>query len=270
MSSLYSPSFACTNGYDNNPFSIMHTQFYSTNWLRIDLGAADGLSKDISRVSLVSRADCCWDRASYSKVYIGDDDTSALNNVLCGTYGAFTSGTEQQTLECRLRGRYAWVYKAYSTEPMNWAEITIRGCDPCPEGLTTEGEGATSIAQCVNLSGHGPFISHQVNSSSYPAGSKIPPMNSMEHCRLNASWYQILSNIDRSSRAVKLSYKTGGLGKLMTLGAEEVWVCQYGHPCSQNTSSFDLLQDGLDAFCFIYDEIGEKFRPWGLMSELGL
>eukprot|EP00960_Hanusia_phi_P008703 248969-Hanusia_phi.AAC.1 len=108
----------------------------------IDLGTVDGLSKDVSRVTLVNRAECCWERTDNVQVYIGDDGMSAVNNVLCGTYRAFTSISHHQTLECGLRGRYVWVYKEYSTLPMNWAEMTIQGCNPCPMGLTTERAGA--------------------------------------------------------------------------------------------------------------------------------
>jgi hypothetical protein len=53
-------------------------------------------------------------------------------------------------------------------------------------------------------------------------------------------------------------YRTGGLGKLMTLTEYEVWVCVREHPCAQDEN---------DMVCFTYNEKHKIFVPWGLNSD---
>lgn len=45
----------------------------------------------------------------------------------------------------------------------------------------------------------------------------------------------------------------------------EIWGCFYGHPCLQAIGA-----KSNDWMCYAFDKGGNKFRPWGIDSELQL
>jgi len=51
----------------------------------------------------------------------------------------------------------------------------------------------------------------------------------------------------------------GGLGKLMTIGNREVWVCDNTPPCLLPTSGI---------VCYTYSEQQREFWPWGLWQDV--
>ncbi|EKX51734.1 hypothetical protein GUITHDRAFT_102340 [Guillardia theta CCMP2712] len=95
---------------------------------------------------------------------------------------------------------------------------------------------------------------------------------SLEPCVLNASWQHIIDNLHdptESATPARYSFATGGLGDRMVKDVEEAWVCQYGHPCAMKLGAGETTGE-MPAYCFIYDEISETFREWGILSEIGL
>jgi hypothetical protein len=80
-------------------------------------------------------------------------------------------------------------------------------------------------------------------------------------CQETRTWSTILQEIRGGSQ----NFKTGGLGKLRVKGEMEIWLCIYGHPCLQAMGA-----RGNDWMCYAFDKSGNKFRPWGIDSELKL
>ena len=74
------------------------------------------------------------------------------------------------------------------------------------------------------------------------------------YCEQPYSWTEIL----RGPNNNMLTFKVGGLGKLLERNGYETWVCIKGHLC------------GDPYFCWVYHETNKIFTPWGTNSELGL
>jgi len=123
------------------------------------------------------------------------------------------------------------------------------GCLQCPNQTTTNDTGKTSILDCTAVN-----MSHV--------------------CVLNATWEDIVHTVTRSKQMMQRpTYITGGLGEMMKLDQEEVWVCQFDHTCSQTRRPTNApLPPNMtdDGFCFIFDEVRQCFKPWGLLSALHL
>uniref|UniRef100_A0A7S4UKX0 Leucine-rich repeat-containing N-terminal plant-type domain-containing protein n=1 Tax=Guillardia theta TaxID=55529 RepID=A0A7S4UKX0_GUITH len=119
--------------------------------------------------------------------------------------------------------------------------------------------------RCVDLAGTTTAALSEITSS--PTTTPMPDGDLQQLCSLNMTWF----DIGHSSHFI-----TGGLGALMNQ-EEEVWVCQYNHPwliqlsaAQANKPRVDANGTAIDAVCFIYNEISDTFRLWGIKSELGL
>ena len=96
-------------------------------------------------------------------------------------------------------------------------------------------------------------------SSSFPWlwGADNMPLG-YKTCRLPHSWDDVLVPLMKNC---SLDFKTGGLGYLMTPQFES-WICVKHHPCAWDERN--------PYFCFVYDELNQKFLPWGSNSDLEL
>eukprot|EP00290_Baffinella_frigidus_P019541 CAMPEP_0180215338 /NCGR_PEP_ID=MMETSP0987-20121128/15454_1 /TAXON_ID=697907 /ORGANISM="non described non described, Strain CCMP2293" /LENGTH=401 /DNA_ID=CAMNT_0022174013 /DNA_START=74 /DNA_END=1279 /DNA_ORIENTATION=+ len=73
-------------------------------------------------------------------------------------------------------------------------------------------------------------------------------------CVLNLTWDDIIGSKKSGSG---VPFQTGGLGDLTVVPRFEVWLCVEGHACGED-------------FCFVFDEEGNEFVPWGPNSQLRL
>ena len=78
------------------------------------------------------------------------------------------------------------------------------------------------------------------------------------HCVLPYSWTELLQGYKNNS----LTFKAGGLGKLMEENGHETWQCVRDHYCATNAKN--------PWFCFVYDESNKSFTPWGENEQLEL
>ena len=81
----------------------------------------------------------------------------------------------------------------------------------------------------------------------------IESSSGVSHCVFEKTWTQLY----RGTHGLQSGYRTGALGKLMTVTEYEVWVCVREHSC---------VQDEDDMVCFTYNEKLNVFVPWGFNS----
>ena len=146
------------------------------------------------------------------------------------------------------------------------AGVTV--CTDCRAGKASAQVGATAEAVCASC-GAGKYANAATgatacvwticdgDASLFSVGGTVPlcvsnniyPSSDVSHCVFDKTWEQL--------RRMHGLYRTGGLGKLMTLTEYEVWVCVREHPCAQDEN---------DMVCFTYNEKHKIFVPWGLNS----
>ena len=98
-----------------------------------------------------------------------------------------------------------------------------------------------------------------------PAVSEVCPTMPVQHfgesrfnkCKLHYTWDDLYDGYHNAT----IAYRQGSLGVLSRAGRFETYACIKGHPCA------DLIED---YFCFVYDEVGATFVPWGPNTVLKL
>jgi len=123
----------------------------------------------------------------------------------------------------------------------------------CPDTYPGGGSGGNEACVIVNIFG----TSACVPSDLYPSANT-------SHCRMTSSWESITSSEEEYSK-----YRTGGLGKLMTMDKYEVWLCSLSAATALDSALPCMIPVG-DAICFTYSEEHRIFVPWGLNSALNL
>ena len=78
------------------------------------------------------------------------------------------------------------------------------------------------------------------------------------HCVQPYSWDELVHGYKNRS----VTFKTGGLGKLLDKGGYQTWQCFPDHYCAADASD--------PWFCFVYHETEKVFTPWGENSKLQL
>ena len=78
------------------------------------------------------------------------------------------------------------------------------------------------------------------------------------HCGQPYTWDELLHGYKNSS----ISFKTGGLGKLVEENGYETWQCFRDHYCAADAND--------PWFCFVYHETEKVFTPWGENAGLEL
>ncbi|EKX49158.1 hypothetical protein GUITHDRAFT_136318 [Guillardia theta CCMP2712] len=68
------------------------------------------------------------------------------------------------------------------------------------------------------------------------------------NCQMNHTWDDVI----HGQLAKNQTFKSGGLGKLMTRGEFEVWVCSYQDECAKPRNPF----------CYVFNEQQKLFIPW--------
>eukprot|EP00286_Rhodomonas_abbreviata_P010215 CAMPEP_0181328488 /NCGR_PEP_ID=MMETSP1101-20121128/22749_1 /TAXON_ID=46948 /ORGANISM="Rhodomonas abbreviata, Strain Caron Lab Isolate" /LENGTH=1128 /DNA_ID=CAMNT_0023437393 /DNA_START=399 /DNA_END=3785 /DNA_ORIENTATION=- len=106
------------------------------------------------------------------------------------------------------------------------------------------------------------YVRSSYPTASAPASSSMSwgtdPRFTIAACNETRTWEDLGSLMDAGDVV------TGGLGLLMTVDAEEVWLCFKQHPCA---AAAGLTPQGM---CYVYHEGEARFIPWGLPDELQL
>ena len=138
--------------------------------------------------------------------------------------------------------------------------VGVSSCTSCPSGMWSAGESTNSSSCVADTSDHCSVGSHEFSKdgvSTYANGpvcvaQNIYPADEVAHCVFEHTWRDVIWD--------KQVFRTGGLGRRMTVGEWEVWVCVTQHQC---------VAAG-DALCFTYSETREVFVPWHYNSVLSL
>eukprot|EP00960_Hanusia_phi_P007827 223922-Hanusia_phi.AAC.4 len=137
--------------------------------------------------------------------------------------------------------------------------LSVGGLQAGPDVCHGRFTGAASLGGCSGwlawLQSSG-YLMPTLNASSYPFLWGENP--SFRNCSLPYSWEEI---VVPALKNCSVQYKMGGLGLEMT-DQFQVWICVKNHPCALSASD--------PYFCFVYDELNQKFVPWGANSDLHL
>jgi len=124
------PASRCIdNNFDSGNFC--HSNFGSNRWLRLDLGS----TKNVQRLLLNNRKDCCDDRLGTFEIWVGNDASNPTSNTMCTRHTASTQGIGHVTATCNsaVSGRYAFVYLPGSSRILNLQETRVYvHADPVP------------------------------------------------------------------------------------------------------------------------------------------
>jgi len=99
-----------------------------------------------------------------------------------------------------------------------------------------------------------------------PAAAVVKEMHNIKdwgkpeyvHCVQPYTWHELVYGYKNGS----VTFKMGGLGKMLENRGYETWQCFPDHYCAADTNN--------PWFCFVYHETAKVFTPWGENAQLQL